>query len=669
MFNPLLHPICFTNLLRIAPSTWLGHTPFAMFLTDLLRPETIVELGTYYGASYCAFCQAVDQLSLNTKCYAVDTWRGDPQSGFFGEEVLEDLRNYHDRLYGKFSRLIQSTFDEALDHFADGSIDLLHIDGFHTYDEVKKDFEKWLPKTSERGVILFHDVNVREKDFGVWQFWKEVNSAYPSFEFVHSHGLGILAVGKKCPQSIIDFLNFANLNIALTQDFFYQLGLRFEPALEVQNLRQAVRLLQDNQQRIQVREADLMNKELELQSREENLGSLSHLQQELHEKEEALRVEKEKLQAAAEDLRIEKEKLPLIAAESLQVTEKEREEILSELQNKVTAVEERNQKLIAEKQQLFAKRLELQRALTNINSKDSNAEEIVKLLEKRFAETDLSLQGQGVNLVIGIVTYNNSQEQLDDLLKSINIAANNVTEMDVTIEVFIIDNGKETFLDHPTLKIAKFKSQGNIGFARGMNHLMSNAFSNPQTQWFLCLNPDGALHHDSLNELIKLSVLEPHTLIEARQFPEEHPKVYDIQTLEASWVSGACLLIHRDIFEKTNGFDPNFFMYMEDVDLSWRARAAGFSVKVASNALFGHSVLEREFNPVSEKYFFLSGRYLAYKWQNKDFVEWLEKELVARGHYPSLSEIPELPDLQEDVLIKPEIADFKYYFHFSQARW
>ncbi|HSE85005.1 MAG TPA: glycosyltransferase, partial [Candidatus Binatia bacterium] len=232
-FNPLKHPIAFSIPRRLTPlSFWHEHIPFAMFLVDLLRPDVIVELGTQYGDSYCAFCHSVHQLNLSTRCYAIDNWEGDPHVGSYGPEILAGLREIHDPLYGGFSQLIQSTFDDALRHFTDGTIDLLHIDGYHIYEVVKHDLESWLPKMSQHGVVLFHDTNVRERDFGVWKLWEELRQQYPHFEFLHGSGLGVLAVGKDFPIAFQEFLDASLEDTAKIRSFFFQLGQRL--TLEVQ---------------------------------------------------------------------------------------------------------------------------------------------------------------------------------------------------------------------------------------------------------------------------------------------------------------------------------------------------------------------------------------------------------------------------------------------------
>jgi len=224
--NPLDHPICLEYPTRLAPSAWAAHIPFGMFLIDILRPRLLVELGTFNGVSYCAFCQAVKTLQLNTRCFAVDNWQGDEQNGFYGPNVLADLQEHHDPLYGGFSRLIQSSFDGALPHFQDGTIDLLHIDGCHTYEAARHDFEHWLPKLSGRGVVLLHDTNVRERDFGVWKLWEEVKPSYPYFEFIHEHGLGLIATGAPETEGLQQLLGASTAEAALIREFFHQLGQR-----------------------------------------------------------------------------------------------------------------------------------------------------------------------------------------------------------------------------------------------------------------------------------------------------------------------------------------------------------------------------------------------------------------------------------------------------------
>ncbi|MGN6772337.1 MAG: class I SAM-dependent methyltransferase [Rhizobiaceae bacterium] len=191
-----LHALQFRVPERMPVSAWIEHLPFMFWMIDALRPSSFVELGTHNGASYCAACEAVRALALDCRCYAVDTWRGDEHAGFYGEEVWEDLRSHHDVRYSAFSRLVRSTFDEAVAHFPDNSIDLLHIDGLHSYEAVRHDFDTWRPKLSENAVVMLHDTNVRERGFGVFRLWAEVTAGRPHFEFLHGHGLGVVAMGK-----------------------------------------------------------------------------------------------------------------------------------------------------------------------------------------------------------------------------------------------------------------------------------------------------------------------------------------------------------------------------------------------------------------------------------------------------------------------------------------
>ncbi len=199
LFDPVNAPLFVVPTRRGVTSAWYGHIPFASWIVHAVRPDLLVELGTHAGVSYSAFCDAVIREHLPTRCVAVDTWMGDEHAGTYGEEIFSDLKSFHDVRYAEFSTLRRATFDEALADFADGSIDLLHIDGRHFYDDVRHDFETWLPKLSDRAVVLFHDTQVRERDFGVWRLWAELSANFPHFEFVHAHGLGVLAVGSRVP--------------------------------------------------------------------------------------------------------------------------------------------------------------------------------------------------------------------------------------------------------------------------------------------------------------------------------------------------------------------------------------------------------------------------------------------------------------------------------------
>jgi hypothetical protein len=167
------------------PSGRTEHAPFAFWIVEALRPRLLVELGVHLGISYLSFCQAVKRAALETRCIAINLRQSDTRGGSYGTEVLQRLRDYHDEKYITFSHLIQSSFDEASFNFDDQTIDLLHIDGFHTYQALKHDFMTWKPRLSKRGVILFHGTNNHVNNSGVCKLWNELQAQSPSFEFTH----------------------------------------------------------------------------------------------------------------------------------------------------------------------------------------------------------------------------------------------------------------------------------------------------------------------------------------------------------------------------------------------------------------------------------------------------------------------------------------------------
>ena len=138
-----------------------------------MRPRKVVELGAYNGMSFFAFCQSMIDNDVSGLCYAVDTWGGDDHTGGYDNSIFEDVRHHARENYRGISYLLRMLFNDALPHFEDESIDLLHIDGLHTYEAVQEDFTNWYPKVTPGGIILFHDIEARQSDFGVWKFWSD----------------------------------------------------------------------------------------------------------------------------------------------------------------------------------------------------------------------------------------------------------------------------------------------------------------------------------------------------------------------------------------------------------------------------------------------------------------------------------------------------------------
>lgn len=172
---------------------WNGHRWFVYDLLRWRKPDVVVELGTHYGPSIFAMAQAVKDAGLNTQLNAVDTWEGEEHAGFYGEEVLGIVKHVKKERYSDVQLdLHRMYFSDALANFEDGSVDLIHIDGFHSYEAAKEDFETWLPKLSENGLVVMHDAS-RVLGYGSAEFCEEVTAKFDGFIFPHSCGLAVVA--------------------------------------------------------------------------------------------------------------------------------------------------------------------------------------------------------------------------------------------------------------------------------------------------------------------------------------------------------------------------------------------------------------------------------------------------------------------------------------------
>lgn len=176
---------------RVDASPRCEHVPFLFWLVDAQRPFTLVELTEAPGATYLAFCQAVARLRLPTRCYAI--------CGNVSRR--DELVRYHDGRYAQFSKILQGRAELQVDRFDDGAIDLISIDATQSAAFAEQ-LEAWLPKLSQRAVILIYGIDDPSTNNSALDLWNTLSDRYKRFEFVQAAGLGVLGVGKDLPPAL-----------------------------------------------------------------------------------------------------------------------------------------------------------------------------------------------------------------------------------------------------------------------------------------------------------------------------------------------------------------------------------------------------------------------------------------------------------------------------------
>lgn len=210
-----------------------------------------------------------------------------------------------------------------------------------------------------------------------------------------------------------------------------------------------------------------------------------------------------------------------------------------------------------------------------------------------------------VSLVI--LSYNTAQ-YLSECLSSVY---QNV--LGVVFEVVVVDNNSTDTSIHTVKtrfpKVKLIESRENLGFAKGVNKGVEHA----KGDWVLLLNSDTRIHRDSLSELLGFAEKTPEAVIVGGRLKNKDGttsssyssfytplRVFTLlflpkknekdsrQPREVDWVSGGFALIKKDVFEEIGGFDPHFFMYIEDMELCYRLKKRGYKVYYDPKAAVDH---------------------------------------------------------------------------------
>ena len=166
--------------------------------------KKIVEIGTARGGVLYALCQLADS---NATIVSIDLPNGPFGVGLVvtDDDTFKTFAKDRQELHflQKDSHR-ESTKKELVKLLGKSKLDLLFIDGDHTYEGVKKDWEMYSPLVRKGGIVAFHDISFHPKvpECQVDKFWKELKPKYKHIEFIDSTdptwaGIGVLFYGGK----------------------------------------------------------------------------------------------------------------------------------------------------------------------------------------------------------------------------------------------------------------------------------------------------------------------------------------------------------------------------------------------------------------------------------------------------------------------------------------
>ncbi len=176
-------------------------------------------------------------------------------------------------------------------------------------------------------------------------------------------------------------------------------------------------------------------------------------------------------------------------------------------------------------------------------------------------------------------------------------------------------------------QVKVIKNDRNLGFAAASNIGIKYALKK-KAEYVLLLNPDTIVEKNFLSTLLKKKADIVAPVI---KFKRNGDWVYDFggrvnfligrtthlekdilgkKSFPVDYVSGCCMLIKKNVFEKIGLLDEKYFLFFEDVDFCLRARESSLKVKVTSKAVIFHDLSEGKGKPLSYYFAMLRSNYI-----------------------------------------------------------
>jgi len=186
-------------------------------------------------------------------------------------------------------------------------------------------------------------------------------------------------------------------------------------------------------------------------------------------------------------------------------------------------------------------------------------------------------------------------------------------------QIVLVDNGSDVneaeLLENDLPTIKAIRSEQNLGFSGGNNFGIKYSLEQ-SVDYILLLNNDTTVVKNFLEPLVEKLLQDKQVGIAAPQinYYDEPNKVWSAggkiskirasgfadsdkfesklstNDMEVDFVSGCCMLVRREVFEKIGLFDENYFLYVEDTDLCYRVKEAGYKIYVTPKSKIFHKV-------------------------------------------------------------------------------